>query len=282
MQQSTHSYEEIYDAVVDLLLGEAWSAHRPTQFNGLLQDTARYFANGGRPGQQASFSIALHPQDQEFVRDVFWDLFRLGYITLGINNSNPEYPWFRLSHRGQKHLQSREPWKFHDTTSYFTLLKNQGIEISEMSQVYLDEALQSFYAQCPLAACVMLGVAAEAEFDAFIEVSSTHSVLGDRFQKIAAEKFIAQRIKKFRNLLGEIRSEVRGEVLNDVETHLNGVQLILRIARNETGHPTAAKPSREQVYVYFQIFVPFAKKLKEIRDALSELTSPISSDEEST
>jgi hypothetical protein len=47
------------------------------------------------------------------------------------------------------------------------------------------------------------------------------------------------------------------------------IQSVLRIARNEAGHPTAATPQREQVYVYLQIFVPFARQLMRLRMVLA-------------
>ncbi len=46
----------------------------------------------------------LHPNDSELVRDIFWDLFRQGSITLGWNDSNDAWPFFRLSHVGGQTL----------------------------------------------------------------------------------------------------------------------------------------------------------------------------------
>jgi hypothetical protein len=63
----------------------------------------------------------LHPYDAELVRDVFWDLFRQGFITLGLNDSNPNWPWFRLSHFGERALKTQSPYRFHDTGSFITL-----------------------------------------------------------------------------------------------------------------------------------------------------------------
>jgi hypothetical protein len=47
------------------------------------------------------------------------------------------------------------------------------------------------------------------------------------------------------------------------------IQSVLRIARNDAGHPTSANPQREQVYVYMQLFVPFARQLMRLRKALA-------------
>ena len=98
------------------------------------------------------------------MRDVFWDLFRQGFITLGKDDPNNMWPWFRLSHFGQKTLQIQSPYRFHDTTSFIAMTKREVPDISPEATAYLEEAVAAFYAGCLLASCVMLGVAAEAEF----------------------------------------------------------------------------------------------------------------------
>src|ERR1700733_12516181 len=55
----------------------------------------------------------------------------------------------------------------------------------------------------------------------------------------------------------------------DADTNLNFIQSVLRIARNEAGHPTgAAAPQREQVYIFLQLFIPLARQLMMLRQAL--------------
>lgn len=278
MNQSTlqHSYEEVRDAVIGVLIDENWKGKRPSQFIELVNNTAEYFEGRGRPAP-AIRNPKLHPQDEELVRDVFWELFRLGFITIGMNNSNTQWPFFRLSHRGQAYLENREPWKFHDTSSYFKLLTRDGVSISSLGSLYLDEALQSFYADCHLAASVMLGVAAEAEFTDFLETYPSNGPLKSRFDRCNREKFISGRIKEFRKLLPDIRAVVLHET-EDLETNLDGIQAMLRTARNETGHPTGVVSTREQVYVNLQLFIPFARKLHQLKLALSRnapVTGPL-------
>src|ERR1700730_11782738 len=53
----------------------------------------------------------------------------------------------------------------------------------------------------------------------------------------------------------------------DLEINLDSIQSVLRIARNDAGHPNAAAPNREQVYVLLKLFVPFAKHEMKLRGA---------------
>ena len=63
-------------------------------------------------------------------------------------------------------------------------------------------------------------------------------------------------------------SDLPHKATADLEANLLAIQSVLRIARNEAGHPTGAKPERENVYVYLQLFVPFARQLMRLRQAL--------------
>jgi len=259
-----HNYEEIREVVVDTLLNRP-----PNQWDGLITGVAEEFARRetGRPLHPVN-TPPLHPHDAELVRDVFWDLFRQGFITLGMNNSNPMWPWFRLSHFGQQALQTQSPYRFHDTASFLAMVKKEVPDISAEAIAYLDEAVAAFYAGCLLAACVMLGVAAEAEFLRLVDVAANSSKHGAIFAPVQKQMFIRQKIAKFGSVLKPLTSKLPKDTTEDLETNLDMIQSVLRVARNEAGHPTAAAPGREQVYVFLQLYIPFARQLMRLRNAL--------------
>jgi hypothetical protein len=272
---TAHSYEEIREVVIDILLERERVLHKPTQFVALVSSVEEVF--GRRDGSVTSGAYfgsgAGHsnPQDAELVRDVFWDLFRQGYITLGLNNSNPNWPFFRLSHFGSRTLATQGPNRFHDATSFLALVRGEVPDIGDDAIRYLDEAVASFYAGCLLSACVMLGVAAEAEFVRLLDVAGQSATYPGAFTPAARPGFIRTRITKFQTALKPIQSQLVPRAdFEDVETNLSLIQSVLRIARNEAGHPSAQPaPGREQVYVYLQLFVPFARQLMKLRTALA-------------
>lgn len=148
-----HSYEEIRDAAIDILLGRDRVEWKPEQYSNLVTGVAEVLERRSRPeGTRSPYGsaeqIPLAPQDQEFVRDVFWDLFRQGIITLGLNRHNDAWPWFRLSHFGQQALATQGPYRFHDTSSFINLVKGEAPDISPEALAYLDEAVAAFYAGC--------------------------------------------------------------------------------------------------------------------------------------
>jgi hypothetical protein len=273
MQSQPHNYEEIRSAVVDILLG---IGHEPvSQFGSLPDAVHQLLSLRARKDPRA---LRQSDQDEELVRDVFWDLFRQGVITLGMNNTNTNWPWFRLSHFGQKTLASQSPWRFHDTSSYLTLVRREAPALSDQAAVYLEEAVQAFYAQCLLASCVMLGVAAEAEFLRLLEDCEQLPNIGKKFTRTSRERMISEKIKHFLVVIIDIRKSLDKKATEGLDENFIAIQTVLRIARNEAGHPSPSNPSRENVYVYLQLFVPFARQLFRLKDALRDYDSRMSQD----
>jgi hypothetical protein len=273
LQLCAHSYEEIRDAVVGIILGREKVGHEPSQYRSLVTGVAEVFARRGHAGEQRPLygspgEARLHAQDVELVRDVFWDLFRQGFITLGKNDNNETWPWFRLSHFGEAALKTQSPYRFHDRNSFLGLVRTSVPDISAEALVYLGEAVAAFYADCLLSSCVMLGVAAESEFLRLVEVAGSNATHGATFGPVQGQRTIRQKITKFHDRLKPLGSSLPQDAVEDLESNFLMIQSVLRIARNEAGHPTAAKVQREQVYVYLQLFIPFARQLMRLRIAL--------------
>jgi hypothetical protein len=114
----------------------------------------------------------------------------------------------------------------------------------------------------------MIGVAAEAEFLRLVDVAAKSKAHGSVFAPVQKLAFIRQKITKFHSVLKPLIPTLPREAVEDLDTNFAMIQSVLRIARNEAGHPTATAPGREQVYVFLQLFVPFARQLMRLRKAL--------------
>lgn len=266
-----HSYEEIREVVVDIMLGKEQVGYTPNQWQHLIDGVKEVFDRREHPGNhhQTGLRASLHSEDAELVRDVFWDLFRQGVITMGYNDSNPNWPFFRLSYKGDKILRGSTPYRFHDSSSYLTLVKTADPDILPETVTYLDEASATFYAECRLSTCVMLGAAAESEFLRLLDVT-TKGPQATKFSKATAEKFVLPKIRRFLDAVTPLVSGFSApKDFESLDANFSAIQALIRTARNDAGHPTAVTvPSREQVYVYLQLFVPFAKQVRVLREAL--------------
>ncbi len=153
---------------------------------------------------------------------MFWDLFRQGFITLGVDDANAAWPFFRLSHFGSRTLGTQAPNRFHDTGSFIALVRREVPDISDEAVMYLEEAVAAFYAGCLLSACVMIGVAAEAEFIRLLDVAEHSSQHAAAFAPSPRDRFIRARITRFQAALAPILPQLAPrQDFEDVETNLS-------------------------------------------------------------
>jgi hypothetical protein len=266
-----HTYEEIRGLTIDFLL-----AAPNGQFNDLVEAVGKTllkkhnhwplppgFTGVAYPGVGA----LLHQDDSPTILEVFWDLFRQGAVTLGRDAQQGGWPWYRLSRLGRQ-LAQQGLFRFHDTTAYIDMVKTYVPDISSEAVTYLEEAVASFYADCLLASSVMLGVAAESEFLRLVSTAIGSATYGTQFAEVSKPSFIRQKIIRFQKLLEPIIPALNKTATEDLETNFNAIQSLLRIARNEAGHPTAGMPTREQVYVNLQLFAPLARQFMRLRQEL--------------
>src|SRR5436190_15116601 len=101
-----HSYEELRTAAFDVLAKRVRITYDPSQYRHLTIGVATALLERDGQTKQQHHSVfprdaTLEPEDADTFLEVFWDLFRQGIITLGLNDSNPEFPWFHLTALGE-------------------------------------------------------------------------------------------------------------------------------------------------------------------------------------
>jgi hypothetical protein len=268
-----HTYEEIRGVVIDIIAGRERTTYGPSQYGSLLSGVAEVFHR--REGSKPLGPSILHhePQlsgnDAELAREVFWDLFRQGIITLGCDNANPQYPFFRVSSFGKKVLDNQNPYFFHDLETYTKLIRSNVPTINDVTLLYLQEAMQSFKSGCMLAATVMLGVASEHSFLLLVEAAEQSPKYGSHFASVSKERTILQKFRKFRAAFEKnVQSALPPEIKEDLDIQFNSILSVIRTFRNEAGHPSGKIIEREQTYVLLQLFVPYCKKLYQLMEFL--------------
>ncbi len=266
-----HSFEEIRSAALDLLAGRERASYQLTQYGSLLTGVAEAFARReGRPQDrhyqaQGFFGpAALSENDLELFLEVFWALFREGVITLGLNDSNREFPFFRVTEFGKRIAAHQQAYFFHDVSSYEALVRSEVPEIDEVTVLYLKEAMQSFRSGCILASTVMLGVATEHTFLLLVDTIENNATHAPTFASVGQQRTILQKVNKFRNIMDQELRGLPAEAKEDFDTHFAGILSIIRTFRNQAGHPTGKIIDREQAYVLLQLFIPYCKKMYQL------------------
>ncbi|RBP16214.1 hypothetical protein DFR50_106176 [Roseiarcus fermentans] len=271
-----HSYEELREIVIDLLLNARDNG--VDRFERILEQAALALSRkDGSDSRQHGVDpgpVRLRQEDGELILEIVWDLFRQGVVTFGLNAANPGWPWLRLSRFGECALQ-HGLYRFHNKFEFMKALHSEAIDLSPDAVVYLREAVTAFYAGCLLSACVLLGVAAEAEFLRLLETARDSRTHGKHFTRVGDGSNIRARVMRFGEAVKPVLSLLPGQEASDAMEALTTLQSILRVTRTEQGHPSGASPpSRDQVYVYLQLFIPFAEQLTRLRRTLAEADYP--------
>ena len=273
-----HSYGELREAVIEVMLDAGH--HGLNSFDGLLEKTALELdkRNELAAGPQHFFSHGpaspLHPDDSQLVLEIVWDLVRQGILTFGVSASNLAWPWLRLSRFGEYALRHGSH-RFHNNTGFMRALRSEAADISPEAVVYLREAVTAFYTDCLLSTCVMLSMAAESEFLRLLNVAKSSKTYGRHFSRIGDGLNVGTKISQFKEAIKPILTLLPKSATDELDHNLNTMQSVICIARNHAGQPTGARPpSRDQVYLYLQLFIPFAQQAMRLRQELNEPAYP--------
>jgi len=261
-----HSYEEIRRAAIDIIAGRENIRNIPDQYISLRNGVAEVMEKrDGILRDPTGRNLHFSYQDRDIFLEVFWDLFRQGITTLGVDDNNPEFPFFRVSGFGKIILEHEEVYFFHDLSSYEKIIREKIPDIDERTVIYLKEAMQSYLVGCRLSSSVMLGVAIEHSLEQLYEIIEGNGVYKDHFEKIFEERTLLRRFTKFKNKLTEMNKDLPSDVKEDLTTNLDMIVSIIRNYRNESGHPSGKILSREQCYVNLQLFIPCYEKIHSLK-----------------
>lgn len=263
-----HSHEEIRAAALDILSGRESVQYETSQYEHLRLGIREVFAR--REGKiQHGHHGAQYPidrADSEIFLEVFWDLFRQGIITLGYNDSNREFPFFRVSKLGKQIADSNSVYFFHDVSSYEQAIRAEVPNINDVTLLYLKEAMQAFRTGCILSSSVILGVATEHTFLLLLEIIENNPTNLTTYKSVFEQKTILQKVNKFKNILDQHSKALPIDVKEDLDTNFAGILSVIRTFRNQSGHPTGKIIDREQAFVLLQLFIPYSKKLYKLME----------------
>jgi hypothetical protein len=96
--------QQLREIVLDLLAGRAKIPYYEIdQFAHLKIGVAEVLRRRSGGGSMDTLGDPrLEGEDADILLEIFWDLFREGVITLGLNATNPEFPRFRIHSEAKK------------------------------------------------------------------------------------------------------------------------------------------------------------------------------------
>jgi len=264
-----HSFEEIRSVIIDILAQREKVNYAPSQFAHLKLGVAEVFQR--REGSAVQQSLLgrdsqLSRADRETVREVFWDLFRQGVIMIGADDANEKFPFFSVTTYGKRVLDGADPYFFFDADSFENRIRQEIPDIDDTTLLYLKEAMQAFRAGCILSCSVMLGVATEHAFLTLMETIDNNPAHAPTYVSVSQTWMILTKVNRFKTSLDQNLGSLPRDVREDLDVHFSSILSVIRNYRNQSGHPTGKVVSREQAYVLMQLFIPYCKKIYQLRD----------------
>lgn len=227
-----------------------------------------------RPGADNRFRL------DAFVRDVreakgwrrhdvlaaVWGLVAEGLVYLD-HEDQPSDAWWRwkLSPAGLRAVNGGA-WEPTTMDRYLNRLRRDAPALDGIVLQYVEEALRAFNAQCYLAAAVMVGVASERAFlllaEAFAEaVGEQASALRKELSNPRSSQH--RRYAEFRKLVEHRRDRLPNGLVDPIA--LDGVAELLRVVRNDAGHPTGAEIDEDTARTQLLIAGPYLQKMARLR-----------------
>lgn len=207
--------------------------------------------------------------------EALWGLVADGLLyidTAGQGSGTDNWQW-RMSAEGQR-VAKGGAWEPRDPDGYLARLHREIPGLDDLVELYLTEALQSFNGRCYLATSVMLGVAAERAFLIMAQSYAASSIAGAP----AMAKELAKPRSNYFALWTEFRKRIEPvrpdlpDGLADALT-LDAIADLIRLTRNEVGHPTGRQIDEDTARVHLTIAPVYLRKMRQLAIHFAGLTA---------
>lgn len=214
-------------------------------------------------------SRELEP-DREKIREIMWELIIQGVLFPGVSESQPGLPFLTLTGYGKQVVALGEIQP-HDPDGYLTLLKTEIPSLDVEIERYITESLQAYRRGLLLSSAVTMGVASEKAFILLHEEltnSINDPIKKKKFLDLQASYKTKQKFDEVKKELISNKSQYPRNISENLETHLDTIFQVIRVTRNEVGHPTGKILNRNEVFVRLQLFVEYTKIVYQLIDWL--------------
>ncbi len=208
------------------------------------------------------------------VNEVFWRLLVEGIVAPGMNSYNVNLPWFHVTEYGRKVLEA-EAGHPYDEAGYLDRIRTRVAQPDDTVLAYLSESLIAFRRGAPVAATVMLGIAAERVF--LLVCESVLASLRDAGERQALADLLQRfpmkpKLDWVHAKLLDLQSRRTPGLPENAPLMVTAIYDLLRAQRNEFGHPRETPPrvDREEAFVSLQIFPRYYQTAEELMRFLAE------------
>jgi hypothetical protein len=248
------------DLTLEVIIDETDSTARS---RGFYKDVTPYFRYYGSGSQKY-----MPSDDREKVRQIVWEFILQGILAIGRDEANPNFPFVSITEHGKKVLESGETLPY-DPDGYLRKLKTDIPNLDPIIEMYVAESLQAYLKGLMFSSAVTLGVASEQAFllllDTFTNAIADPSTKSS-FEKLQDMFQIKPKFDQLKNKLMGIKETLPKKLKEDLESQFDGIFNLIRVTRNDAGHPTGRKIERDVAFVNLRLFIIYCKKTYELID----------------
>jgi len=205
--------------------------------------------------------------EHEEILSTFWSLLSDGNIYFDHWDKYPANWQILISKKGKYILSGDERYNPFDPESYIKHIYNSINEIDKSIIIYLRESLKSFNNDCFLSSSVMLGVASEKAFlllcHSFIDWLPDGKTEKENLKTIVDNpklNFI-NKFTEFRKRIEPYKPELPSEFSDNMSLNLDSICDLIRMHRNESGHPTGKYIDKSDAYANIRLFASYLEKI---------------------
>lgn len=205
-------------------------------------------------------------RQQELLLTAWYDLFREGILSWGVDISNDEFPFCHFTDRGRRFLAnaSRDP---RNPRGYMAYL-DQLTAVDPIARSYIEEALNTFQNECWKATAVMAGGAAErlallvrdtlvAQLDATNKMGALNQGTRDNLRNWR----ISRVLDAIERVLDPYTPNMPQGLQEAYTTFWSQFSGQARLVRNDAGHPKSVDPVDEPTVHGVLLMFPTHAKL---------------------
>ncbi len=207
------------------------------------------------------------------IQEAFWQLLVEGILAPGMNSHNMNLPWFHVTEYGRAVLAA-QPAHPHDPERYLDRIVQRVPQFDPTVRSYLVESLATFRRGNLVSSAVMLGIAAERVF--LLLAESVGNSLQDpaeqaQFSQICERFPMKPKLDWIANKFQQPGVRAIPGFPDNAQVSILAVYDLLRVQRNELGHPSPAPPAvdREDAFSNLQVFARYYETVEKIRTVLA-------------
>ncbi|HOC93468.1 MAG TPA: hypothetical protein PKH33_14020 [bacterium] len=233
--------------------------------------------------QQRSYGIENIQQEEVYreALEILHNHSRNGIVnfkTIGPVTDYKMLPPIEITGIGKEYLETDEI-PVYDPDEYLKEIQASVSNIDPIIFEYIKESIRAFNRECTMSSAIALGVASERMIQMLYE--SLKNAFKEPSDKKKLQKVEDQSIfKKHSALEDMLKEKIRlkllpKELTENWDVYMSSLFHLMRLYRNEFGHPTGAKVEKSVVRVFLKSFGVYLIRLYSLKEYLDSMPDKI-------